>query len=329
MNPVLIDLGIITIKWYSVFIFFALIIGGGYVIHESKRFKISEDDIINLAFWLIPFALIGARLYYVFFNWEYYSINKMEIIQVWNGGLAIHGALLVGLIYILVYTKRKKINTLRLLDIIVVGLLIGQAIGRWGNFFNSEAYGPATTLEFLQNLHLPQFIIDGMYINGSYYQPTFLYESIWCIIGFILILIYRKYKYLKLGQLTSFYLVWYGIGRFLIESLRTDSLMLGNFKMAQIVSLLMIVIGILMHIWAGRGSKFANLYNEKRKVEFTDLPQNIQQLQINNLNKIINETHQNNNGQTPNIQNTPINTIVNNNNNKQEQPVDTGDEFKW
>ena len=152
MNPVLIDLGIITIKWYSVFIFFALIIGGGYVIHESKKFKISEDDVINLAFWLIPFALIGARLYYVLFNWDYYSINKMEIIEVWNGGLAIHGALIVGLLYILIYTKKKKINTLRFLDIIVVGLLIGQAIGRWGNFFNSEAYGPATTLEFYHNL---------------------------------------------------------------------------------------------------------------------------------------------------------------------------------
>ncbi len=319
MNPIFLDLGIVSIKWYAVFIFIALIVGGAYVIKESKRFGISEDDIINLAFWLIPFALVGARLYYVFFNWEYYSINKIEILEVWNGGLAIHGALLVGLLYIILYTKKKKIKTLRFLDIMVVALLIGQAIGRWGNFFNSEAYGTETTLEFLQNLHLPQFIIDGMYINGAYHQPTFLYESIWCIIGFILILIYRKYKYLKIGQLTSFYLVWYGLGRLLIEGLRTDSLMLGDFKMAQIVSILMIIIGVIMHIWAGRDSKFVNLYNEKKKVEFTDLPENIQQLQINNLNKIINETKTQ---QQPTTPQQPVN-------NQQPKPVDTGDEFKW
>lgn len=332
MNPAFVDLGIVAIRWYSVFIFIALLLGGMYALNEGKKYGISEDEIINLVFWLIPFALIGARLYYVAFNWDYYSVNKLEILQVWNGGLAIHGALIAGLIYILIYTKRKKINTFRLLDIAVVALLLGQAIGRWGNFFNSEAYGPETTLAFLQSLHLPQFIIDGMFINGTYYQPTFLYESIWCLIGFALILIIKKRKYLKIGQMTGFYLVWYGIGRFFVESLRTDSLMLGNFKMAQIVSILMIISGIFLYIWAGRGSKFERLYNERKKVSFADLPQNIQQLQMKNLNQIINSSKAPATNSAPNSNNT-ITQSSNIPDSQQKvvekENIDDGDAFKW
>ena len=129
---------------------------------------------------------------------------------------------------------------------IVISLIFGQTIGRWGNFMNSEAYGPVTTLSFLESLHLPQFIIDGMYINGAYHQPTFLYESIWCFLGFMILMLLHKNKKLKLGTLTSFYLVWYGIERFFVESLRTDSLMLGSFKIAQIVSLVFVIAGIIL-----------------------------------------------------------------------------------
>ena len=123
-----------------------------------------------------------------------------------------------------------------MLDMIVVGLIIGQAIGRWGNFFNGEAHGPATTLEFLQKLHLPEFIINGMNIGGVYYQPTFLYESLWCLIGFVVLLIIRRTKYIKVGQLTGIYLIWYSIGRFFIEGLRTDSLMIGSIKVSALLS---------------------------------------------------------------------------------------------
>ena len=267
MNSVFLDLGLIKIEWYSVFMFLAILIGGSLILKEAKKFKISEDFMINLFFYAIPIGLIGARLYYVAFNWGYYGKNIIDIFKVWEGGLAIHGAIILGFLWIFIYTRKYKFSTLRILDMIVVGLLIGQAIGRWGNFFNSEAYGPATTYNALKNMFIPEFIINGMNINGTYYQPTFLYESLWCLIGFILILFIRRYKYIKVGQPTSFYLIWYGIGRFFIESLRTDSLMLNNFKMAQIVSVSMIIIGILLFIVRNKGSVFDNQYNDKENVD--------------------------------------------------------------
>ena len=187
----------------------------------------------------------------------------INIFKVWEGGLAIHGGILAGLIFVIFYTKKHKISTLRILDIIVVGLIIGQAIGRWGNFFNSEAHGMVTTLEHLQKLFIPDFIIKGMNIGGIYYQPTFLYESTWCLIGFILLILIRKFNKLKVGQLTSIYMIWYGIGRFIIEGMRTDSLMLGNLRIAQIVSLLMITIGIIIFLKMSKGS----LYNGDDKDE--------------------------------------------------------------
>ena len=152
-------------------------------------------------------------------------------------------------------------------DIVCVGLIIAQAIGRWGNFMNQEAYGSEVTLEFLQNLHLPQFIIDGMYINGTYYHPTFLYESLLCLIGFIILLIFRRRTYTKIGQTTCVYMIWYGIVRFFIESLRTDSLMLGELKVAQLVSIIMIIIGITMYIMLNKGSKLKNRYNDRELIE--------------------------------------------------------------
>ena len=162
--------------------------------------------------------------------------------------------------FIIYYCKKHNVNTLKTLDIIVVGLIIAQAIGRWGNFFNSEAYGPITTAEHLRSLGIPSFVINGMYILGEYRQPTFFYESVWCIFGFCAMFLIRNYKYLKIGQLTGFYLVWYGIIRFFIEGMRTDSLMLGPIKIAQIVSLICIVAGIIIFIKIKKNSQ-ENLYN--------------------------------------------------------------------
>lgn len=267
MQPVLIDLGIIKIYWYSVMILVGLLIGGTLAINEAKKWKISEDFMINLFFYLIPLSIIGARLYYVLFNLDYYRENIIEIFKIWEGGLAIHGGIIVGLLFIILYSKKHKVNTFRLLDIVAVGMLIGQAIGRWGNFFNQEAYGAATTESFLKNIFIPQFIIDGMKINGTYYHPTFLYESLWCLIGFIALLFIRRYKYIKIGQITAIYLTWYGLGRFFIESLRTDSLMLGNYKIAQIVSIVMFISGIILFFVRGKGSRLTNLYNDEENVE--------------------------------------------------------------
>jgi phosphatidylglycerol:prolipoprotein diacylglycerol transferase len=267
MNPVLIDLGYIKIYWYSVMILLGVFIGGTILIKESRRFKIPEDYITNLIILTLIFSIIGARIYYVIFEWSYYSKNLLDIFKIWEGGLAIHGGIIFGLIFVIIYTKKYKVNTLRMLDMIVVGLLIGQAIGRWGNFFNGEAHGPMTSLEFLTSLHLPNFIIEGMKIHGIYYQPTFFYESLWCLIGFILILIFRRRYYRKIGQTTAFYMIWYGIGRFFIESMRTDSLMLGNFKIAQIVSIILVVIGIILMIYKNQGSKLVNRYNDLENID--------------------------------------------------------------
>ena len=154
------------------------------------------------------------------------------------------------------------------MDICAVGLIIGQIFGRWGNFFNGEAYGPVVSESFLESLMLPKFVIDGMYINGVYHHPTFLYESVWNFIGFILMLIFRKFKYIKEGQITGFYLMWYSLGRFYIESLRMDSLLFGEFKVAQLVSIVMFLIGFFLIIFRMRTSKFDYLYNKEEENEF-------------------------------------------------------------
>lgn len=248
MDRVALDLGFIQIYWYSIFIFAALLVACAVIYKEAKKRGIDDETLINMTFGTVIFGIIGARLYYVLFNLPYYSKNIIEIFEVWNGGLAIHGGIIFGLLSIIVFCKKHNMNVMRMLDIIVVGLIIGQAIGRWGNFFNSEAYGAITTLEELQSQGIPQFIIDGMYILGEYRQPTFFYESVGCILGFLAMLIVRCGKYLKRGSLTAFYLVWYGILRFLVEGLRSDSLMLGPIKMAQVVSLIFVLIGIIIFI---------------------------------------------------------------------------------
>ncbi len=260
MEKVALDLGPIQIYWYSIFIFIGMLVACFLIYKEAKKRGIEEDFLVNLTFNTIIIGIIGARLYYVLFNFSYYLDNPVEIFQIWNGGLAIHGGIIAGLLFIIYYCKKHEVNLWKMLDIIVVGLIIAQAIGRWGNFFNSEAYGPITTAAHLKSLGIPQFIIDGMYILGEYRQPTFFYESVWCLFGFLAMLIIRQYKYLKIGQLTSFYLIWYGIIRFIIEAMRTDSLMLGPLKMAQLVSLVFIVSGIIIFIKSTKTNQ-KELYN--------------------------------------------------------------------
>ena len=249
MDRVAVDLVPIQIYWYSIFIFIGLLVASILIFKEARRRNIDEDFLVNLIFNTIIIGLIGARLYYVIFNLPYYIANPIEIFAIWNGGLAIHGGIFAALIFIIIYCKKHEVNCLQILDIMVVGLIIGQAIGRWGNFFNGEAYGQITSLEELKEQQIPMFIINGMYILGEYRQPTFFYESTWCLSGFLAMLIIRKYKYLKRGQLTGFYLFWYGFGRFLIESMRTDALMLGSLKMAQIVSIVFVIVGIILFFY--------------------------------------------------------------------------------
>ena len=248
MNSVLLDLGFIKIKWYSFFILLGVLIASLLIFKESKKKKVPEDYLTNLIFYGLLIGILGARLYYVLFNLNYYLSQPQEIIMIWNGGLAIHGGIISTLIFLIFYSKKNNIKINIITDIISVGLIIAQAIGRWGNFFNQEAYGRVVKLSFLKKLHLPNFIINGMYINNEYREPTFLYESILNIVGFVILIIIRKNKKLHTGTITSLYLIWYGIVRIIIESFRSDSLMLGNFKIAQIISLISIISGIILLI---------------------------------------------------------------------------------
>jgi phosphatidylglycerol:prolipoprotein diacylglycerol transferase len=253
----------IDIRWYSVLLLIAVIFGIYTLISEGKKYEYSKDFLFNLAFWVIIFGFIGARIYYVIFNYDMYQNDPISILKIWEGGLAIHGGIIFGFITLVLYSRKYKANILKVTDMAAPSLLLGQAIGRWGNFFNSEAHGGATTLVALKSKHIPSFVINGMYINGVYYEPTFFYESLWCLVGLIILLIIRHYKYLKVGQLTGFYLMWYSVGRFFIESMRTDSLMLGGFKVAQIVSILLFAIGLAIVMIKGRKSRFEDLYSEE------------------------------------------------------------------
>lgn len=263
MNPIIFKFGNFEVRWYSALLIIAFLIGYYLVNKESKRFNIKTDFIFNMIFFAVVFGIIGARIYYVIFEWDYYSQNIDEILKIWNGGLAIHGGIIAGLLALIAYIKKSNGRVIRYLDFIVVGLLIGQAIGRWGNFFNQEAHGIATTVEYLESLHIPRFVINGMKINGVYYLPTFFLESILCLIGVIIICIIRRRQYTKVGTPTALYLIIYGTIRFFIENYRTDALKICGLKIAMIVSAIMIIVGIVILVLNKRKGKFEDLYNDK------------------------------------------------------------------
>lgn len=244
MSRIAISIGRINIYWYSIMILLGIITAYLIARKESKSLGINKNDLDDFAFGLIPIAIIGARLYYCIFAFNEFKGNLLSIFKVWEGGLAIHGGVIAGAIWLIYFTKKRKINTIKFMDMVSLGLILAQAIGRWGNFFNQEAHGGQVTKIFLENLHLPKFIIKGMCIKGVYYHPTFLYESLWCLLGFIVLLII--FKKLKITGLTvSAYLTWYSLGRFFIEGLRTDSLMIGPLRMAQVISLVLFITGVI------------------------------------------------------------------------------------
>ena len=205
----IITIGNFELKWYSFLLLIAFTLGSFLIYINSKKYNLDKNKIIDLIFYLILFSVIGARIYYVIFNIGYYIKYPIEIIKVWEGGLAIHGGIIAGILYLLYFCNKNKINILSLTDLIVPSLAIGQAIGRWGNFFNQEAYGPIVKYEVLKGLHIPNFIINGMYIDNHYHYPTFLFESIWCFLIFITIIILMKINKKSLGLYTSIYLIMY------------------------------------------------------------------------------------------------------------------------
>jgi phosphatidylglycerol:prolipoprotein diacylglycerol transferase len=240
LEPIIFSFGPFTVRWYGVLIAAAMVIGVFLALREAKRRDWNEDNFLNMALALLPVSILGARIYYVLFNWSYYAANPSEIIAIWHGGLAIHGAIIAGMLVIWFFSRYYGFGFGNTLDSVAPSVVLGQAIGRWGNFFNQEAYGYEVD---------PAKIPWAMFIDGAYRHPTFLYESIWDLLVFILLLVIRRRHNLLPGDVALTYIIFYSAGRFVIEGFRTDSLMLFGFlRAAQVVSLIA-GLGSIVIMW--------------------------------------------------------------------------------
>lgn len=250
IDPVAFELFGWPVRWYGVIIGLAILVAYILFMRESLRKGIDEDTSFDMLFWTVIIGLIGARIYYVVFSGQDYLSDPLSIFRVWEGGMAIYGGVIAGAATIYYLSRKYLVNVVDIFDMAIPALMLAQSIGRWGNFINQEAHGGRVTREFLEGLMLPNFMIEQMNINGNYYHPTFLYESLWNLVGAVVIILLRGRKQLFMrGEIVACYLLWYGAGRFWIEGLRTDSLYLGPFRVSQIVSLVMIVIGVAIIIW--------------------------------------------------------------------------------
>ncbi|WP_283678092.1 prolipoprotein diacylglyceryl transferase [Lentilactobacillus sp. Marseille-Q4993] len=263
LNPIAIHLGPIAVHWYGVIIATGVILAVILAVREGKRVGIKADDIYDMILYALPVALISARLYYVIFQWSYYKNNPSEIIKIWDGGIAIYGSLIGAMIVVVWFCHSRFIPVWKMLDVAAPTVIMAQAIGRWGNFMNQEAFGKITSLHFLQGLHLPEWIITQMNISGAYRQPTFLYESMWSFLGFLVLISLRHNPNLfKRGEIFLAYVMWYSFGRFFIEGMRTDSLMFGGIRVSQILSIVLFV-GAVGLIWYRRKDKFNPYYTSE------------------------------------------------------------------
>jgi phosphatidylglycerol:prolipoprotein diacylglycerol transferase len=249
ISPVAFSLGTLEVRWYGILIALGIVLAFIVVQREMVKRGMHPDFLTDLLIWAVPLSIISARIYYVIFTWDYYKDHPGQIIQIWEGGIAIHGALIGAFLTTYFYTKRKGVSFLKIVDIAAAGLLIGQIIGRWGNFLNQEAHGGPVSEKFLETTIIPNWIMNQMTIEGVTYHPTFLYESMWNIVGLIILLLLRRVN-LKRGEMFLFYLVWYSTGRFFIEGMRTDSLyVIGELRTAQVVSIAAIIIGLVFFIY--------------------------------------------------------------------------------
>ena len=242
MNPGRsIAVGPLNIHFYGAIIAFGLILGIFYACRRSKAFGLREDDIVDGALYVTPFAILCARAYYVIFRWEVYADNPISALYIWEGGLAIYGGVIGAVIGILVFCWCRKIRPTVVLDVISLSFLIGQSIGRWGNFFNREAFGAQT--DVLWKMGLMQQNGEIMYVH-----PTFLYESVWNACGFVILHFASKHRKYD-GQVALGYMAWYGLGRCMIEGLRSDSLYWGPFRVSQLLAGVSCIIAVALLAW--------------------------------------------------------------------------------
>ncbi|TVP66534.1 MAG: prolipoprotein diacylglyceryl transferase [Nodularia sp. (in: Bacteria)] len=251
-GPVIVEIGPISIRWYGLLIATAVLIGVSLSQYLAKRRHVNPELISDLSIWLVIGAIPAARLYYVFFEWSEYSQRPERIIAIWQGGIAIHGAIIGGTLAALIFAKVNQVSFWQLTDLVAPSLILGQAIGRWGNFFNSEAFGRPTDLPW--KLYIPLQNRPPDLANFEYFHPTFLYESLWNLIVFALLitLFFRGLSgqpRLRVGTIFLTYLVAYSCGRLWIEGFRIDSLMLGPLRIAQVVSLIGILVGLAGLAW--------------------------------------------------------------------------------
>ena len=236
------------IRWYAM-----LILTGAFIAYLVVRKNLKEIRYVDMDFfdslfvYTLWMGIIGARIWFcIFFDFKYYISNPAAIIRVWDGGLAIQGGLVFGALFAYFYMRKYHYSFLKLADNILPEVLIGQAVGRWGNFINKECHGAEVSEEYFNGIL--SFLKEGMYIDGHYYEPLFFYESVLCLLGFFLIYFVLKKYQNKRGDQVWAYMMWYGVIRFFIEARRTDSLYLGNLKMAQLTSIAFLIIGLLGYI---------------------------------------------------------------------------------
>ncbi len=251
-GPIIFQFGPLAIRWYGLLIATAVLIGVTISQYLAKLRHVNPDLLGDLVVWLVIAAIPGARLYYVLFEWEQYQQNPIDMIAIWKGGIAIHGAIIGGAIAALIFARLNKISFWQLADLVAPSLILGQDIGRWGNFFNSEAFGSPTDLPW--KLYIPPQNRPPELVNFDYFHPTFLYESVWnlMVFGLLIFLFFRGLRgkpQLKIGTLSLVYMAAYSSGRIWIEGLRTDSLMLGPLRIAQFVSLAGILLGLAGLAW--------------------------------------------------------------------------------
>ena len=237
-----IDIGPMQIYLYGIIIAAGLLLATFYGMRRCKEFGLTQDDILNGVLCIVPVAIIFARAYYCIFSWQEYAADPASVFYIWNGGLAIYGGVIGAVLGIIAYCYFRKIKIGAILDLVMLGFLIGQSIGRWGNFFNREAYGAVTESFFRMGLF-------NAYSNSyTYYHPTFLYESVWNAVGFVLLhFLSKKRKYD--GQIALGYVAWYGLGRTFIEGLRMDSLYMGPFRVSQLLAAISCVAALAILIW--------------------------------------------------------------------------------
>ena len=254
-------IGPLSIHFYGAIIALGLILAVVYALRRSKQFGIKEDDIIDGVLWIVPFAILCARLYYCAFRWEEggYAANPLSVLYIWKGGLAIYGGVIGAVIGVAVHCRIKKINMPALLDMVCLGFLIGQSLGRWGNFFNREAFGAATDSFFRMGLFNTR---TGAW---EYYHPTFLYESLWNALGFVMLHFFSKKRQYD-GQVALGYAAWYGLGRTFIEGLRVDSLYWGSFRVSQVLAVVTCVAAlVVLTVMAFRNHDPRNLFVNRVK----------------------------------------------------------------